>query len=150
MALAKLSIDFEARLGQFETELKRISSVADGMASKLSNSFDQVRSAASAVIPVLGGLGAAFTLASFADSIAGTLKFAAALDDMAERTGASVENLSALSGVAKLGGHDLELVEASVIKLNKALHGSDDESKGAAKAIAAPPSPIPAKSDVTE
>lgn len=137
MALAKLSIDFEARLGQFETELKRISSVADGMASKLSNSFDQVRSAASAVIPVLGGLGAAFTLASFADSIAGTLKFAAALDDMAERTGASVENLSALSGVAKLGGHDLELVEASVIKLNKALHGSDDESKGAAKAIAA-------------
>ncbi len=137
MPIAKLTIDLEARLGAFETELKRISSVADGMASKLAGSFDKVRSAASAVIPVLGGLGAAFTLASFADSIAGTIKFAAALDDMAERTGASVENLSALAGVARIGGHDMGMVEQSVIKLNKALHGSDDESKGAAKAIAA-------------
>ena len=87
--------------------------------------------------PIFAGLGAALTVGAFTATIANTIKFAAALDDMAERTGATVENLSALSGVARIGGHDLGVVETSVIKLNKALHGSDDEAKGAAKAIAA-------------
>lgn len=87
--------------------------------------------------PIFAGLGAALTVGAFTATIANTIKFAAALDDMAERTGATVENLSALSGVARIGGHDLGMVETSVIKLNKALHGSDDEAKGAAKAIAA-------------
>ena len=87
--------------------------------------------------PIFGALGAAISIGAFKDAIEGTIKFAAALDDMAEATGASVENLSALASVAKIGGHDFGQVEATIIKLNKALHGSDDESKGAAKAIAA-------------
>lgn len=87
--------------------------------------------------PIFGALGAAISIGAFKDAIEGTIKFAAALDDMAEATGASVENLSALASVAKIGGHDFDAVQSSIIKLNKALHGSDDESKGAAKAIAA-------------
>lgn len=106
-------------------------------AQSLTGGLGGLKSAASSLLPVLGGLGAALSIANFAETITGTIKFAAALDDMAERTGASVENLSALAGVAKLGGHDLEMVESSVIKLNKALQGSDDEAKGAAKALAA-------------
>ena len=61
----------------------------------------------------------------------------AGLKDAAERTGSSVENLSALKAVAKVGGHDFEQIEAAIVKLNKALHGTDDESKGAGKALAA-------------
>lgn len=106
-------------------------------AQSLTGGLGGLKSAASTLLPVLGGLGAALSIANFAETITGTIKFAAALDDMAERTGASVENLSALAGVAKIGGHDLEMVESSVIKLNKALQGSDDEAKGAAKALAA-------------
>ena len=106
-------------------------------AQSLTGGLGGLKSAASSLLPVLGGLGAALSIANFAETITGTIKFAAALDDMAERTGASVENLSALAGVAKIGGHDLEMVESSVIKLNKALQGSDDEAKGAAKALAA-------------
>jgi hypothetical protein len=101
------------------------------------NSLGTLSRSASALIPALGGIGAALSVGSFAAAINDSIKFAASLDDMAERTGATVENLSALSDVAKIGGHDLGMVETSVIKLNKALHGSDDESKGAAKAIAA-------------
>ena len=108
-----------------------------GWAQKLTGGLGGLKSAASTLLPVLGGLGTALSIANFAETITGTIKFAAALDDMAERTGASVENLSALASVAKLGGHDLEMVESSVIKLNKALQGSDDEAKGAAKALAA-------------
>lgn len=87
--------------------------------------------------PIFAGLGAALTAGAFTQTIANTIKFAAALDDMAEATGASVENLSALAGVAKIGGHDLGLVESSLQKLAKALHGTGEESKGAASALEA-------------
>ena len=87
--------------------------------------------------PIFAGLGAALTAGAFTQTIANTIKFAAALDDMAEATGASVENLSALAGVAKIGGHDLGMVESSLQKLAKALHGTGEESKGAASALEA-------------
>ena len=59
------------------------------------------------------------------------------MKEMAERTGSSVENLSGLSTIAKIGGRDFDAVEASIQKMNKALHGSDDEAKGAGHALAA-------------
>ncbi|NJD24074.1 MAG: phage tail tape measure protein [Betaproteobacteria bacterium] len=87
--------------------------------------------------PIFSGLTALLSFSAFKEGIENTIKFAAALDDMAERTGASVENLSALAGVAKIGGHELASVEAGMQKLAKALHLTDDETKGAGKALAA-------------
>lgn len=130
MAIAKLSIDFEARLAQFESELKRISSVADSVSGKLTGAFKGVALAASGLAGITGF---AALQAKVGDAIAGM----AELKDAAERTGASVENLSALKGVAKIGGRDFGEIEAAVVKLNKALHATDDESKGAGKALAA-------------
>jgi hypothetical protein len=99
--------------------------------------LDKLKSYSVGVSTVLGGLGSAITVAGFANLISSTISFAAALDDMAEATGASVENLSALSSVAKVGGHDIGTVEAGLMKLSKALHASDEVSKGAGKAIEA-------------
>lgn len=93
-------------------------------AQSLTGGLGGLKSAASTLLPVLGGLGAALSIANFAETITGTIKFAAALDDMAERTGASVENLSALAGVAKLGGHDLDMVEKTMQALNKELNAT--------------------------
>lgn len=88
-----------------------------------------------------GGLVGSIIGVDFADkiksAITSTYSFAASLDDMSESTGASVENLSALVGVAKIGGHDLGAMESSLQKLAKTLHSTDDESKGAGKALAA-------------
>jgi hypothetical protein len=58
-----------------------------------------------------------------------------AMKEMAEKTGATVETLSALSRVARIGGKDISIVENSMIRLTKALAGSDDEAKGAAHAL---------------
>ena len=130
MAIAKLSIDFEARIAQFEGELKRLSGVADSVTSKLSSSFKSIAMAGAG----LAGIGGFAALQSkVMDAVAGM----AELKDAAERTGASVENLSALKGVAKIGGRDFEQIEGAIVKLNKALHSTDDESKGAGKALAA-------------
>lgn len=88
-----------------------------------------------------GGLVGSLLGVDFVDkmksAITSTYSFAASLDDMSESTGASVENLSALVGVAKIGGHDLGSMEAGLQKLAKALHSTDEETKGAGKALAA-------------
>ena len=87
--------------------------------------------------PIFAGLGAALSFGALTAGITNTLKFAASLDDMAEKTGASVENLSALASVAKVGGHDIGLVDSALQKLAKSLHGTGEESKGAAAALEA-------------
>ena len=53
-------------------------------ANSLTGGLGGVQRAATTLIPVLGGLGAAFSIAKFAETISSTIKFAAALDDMAE------------------------------------------------------------------
>lgn len=85
----------------------------------------------SAGLAALGG-GAALT-----GLITSTISWAAAMDDAAERTGASVENLAGLARIAKISGSSLEEVEVGIIRLSKALAGADEEAKGAGHALAA-------------
>ena len=92
--------------------------------------------AAASKLPVLGAaLAGALSVGALTSGIQSAIKFAASLDDMAERTGASVESLSALGKVAKIGGHDLQVVETAAIRLSKAMAGADDEAKGAGHAF---------------
>jgi len=130
MALAKLSIDIEARLANFERDLSNISSKADQFASKMTSAFKGVGLA-------MAGLAGVGSFAVLKGNIDDAISGMADLKDAAERTGASVESLSALKGVAKIGGRDFAEVEGAIIRFNKALHGTDDESKGAGKALAA-------------
>lgn len=89
-------------------------------------------------LPILAtGIAAVFGGTSIAGFVRDSVSAMAALDDMAEKTGASVESLSALSDVAKIGGHDLGLVETGAIRMAKALSGADDEAKGAGHALKA-------------
>lgn len=59
----------------------------------------------------------------------------AALHGMAETTGATVESLSAMSDVARIGGEDLKSVESAMVRLTKALAGGDDEARAAGHAL---------------
>lgn len=83
------------------------------------------------------GLAGASTMAAFASQIQTAITAMGDLQDASEKTGASVENLSALKGVAKLSGQDFDTVTDSINRLSKALRGTDDESKGAGKALSA-------------
>lgn len=130
MAIAQLSIDIEARLANFERDMQRVASSSEAMAGKLTTAFKGVALATAG----LAGVG---SFAIFTANIQDAIGSMGDLKDAAERTGASVENLSALKGVAKIAGQDFASVESAIDKLNKALHSTDDESKGAGKAIAA-------------
>jgi len=83
------------------------------------------------------GLSGVASLAAFKGQIDSAIHSMAELKAASEKTGASVENLSALKGIAKIGDRDFGAIEGALGKLNKALHGTDDESKGAGKALAA-------------
>lgn len=103
----------------------------------VTHALGALESKAVALGPLFAAASAALSFAAFRGAIDGAISFAAKLDDMAASTGATVENLSALAGVAKISGTDLSLVEGGLTKLAKALHSTDEESKGAGKALAA-------------
>jgi len=83
------------------------------------------------------GIGAAIAaaIAAFVALTAAVIKNDAALDDMAEMTGASVESLSALKNVAFVSGQNFERVRAAMGNLSQTLSTVDDESKAAAVAL---------------
>ena len=96
-----------------------------------------LESAAQGISGKLAGLGVALSIGAAATFAKNMVSSAAALDDMAEKTGASVEELSKLEQVWKRGGHSAELVEQSMIRLSKALYDTGEGSQKAAKALAA-------------
>jgi len=69
--------------------------------------------------------------------VTGTIAWAAAMDDLSESTGASVENLAGLAKIAKVSGVEIAEVENGLIRLAKALAGADEEAKGAGRALEA-------------
>lgn len=116
------SADFTAGLTKSEHEMRRFT--------------DNVVRVGKQAAQLLAGVGvAAGTMA--AAFVKSTIDTAAGLDDLAEKTGASVEELSKLQQQARISGESMETIEMGLVRLTKALHGTDDEAKGAGKALAA-------------
>lgn len=135
------------------TAIDRASAVmatVKGKADELSKSADQVKAAWSAdvfdsftkgpALAVVGVLGAVATGAIglgtyFVGLAKQTMEAQAALKSMSEVTGASVEGLSAIRGVAKLAGTDMEAVAGGMTKLAKNVATGGDEIEKGLKAI---------------
>lgn len=69
------------------------------------------------------------------DGLTNAVKGLDRLDEMAQKTGASVEELSKLEKVALETGESFDGIEGALIKLTKGLAGADEETKGAAQAL---------------
>lgn len=99
----------------------------------LSSLQSSAASMAGVVAAASAALASLTVVAKFQDFVKG----AAALDDMAEKTGASVEKLSALQSVARVSGTDIATLEGGLVKFTKALNGIDTESSKAQQAFKA-------------
>lgn len=126
--IGSLVVELSANVARLSQDMNKAVTTVDGAMGK-------VRSAAAAATTALGLIGVGVSVAGFAHIIRGAIDANAALDDMAEKTGATVENLSALSDVARIGGHDMGTIEAGMVRLTKALAGGDDEAKAAGHAL---------------
>jgi hypothetical protein len=123
MAIATLTVDLVAKLAKFESNLGR----ATYMLKKSTGHWNDM----------LGSLGAGISAGGVVLFVKSAIDSLAALDDLAEKTGATVESLSALSDIARIGGHDMGTLEAGMVRLTKALAGGDDEAKAAGHALEA-------------
>ena len=130
MAIAKLSIDLETRLASFEKDLKQMSSLSEAAAGEIGKAF-------TGLTVVFAGLAGALSVGAIKQAFDSYVQGAAAMDDLAEITGSTVEKVSALSNVAKISGTDMGLLEGGMVKLAKAVTLVGDESSDAAAAFKA-------------
>jgi hypothetical protein len=122
MAVATLSIDLEARLARLEGDLSRATKSIEREAGRMEKAFVGVGGAVKNVVGLLGTGVATTWLINLARQ---TITGIDALNDLADATGASIENLSALEDIGARTGTTMDTVSAAVIRLNKELAETD-------------------------
>lgn len=129
MSLATLTVDFNARLANLETAVKRSADLTEKQATVMTKAYDGVTAAVRNVGGVLAGVFAVGTItAQFRAMVDGLTEIANAAD----ATGASVESLSALDDIARRNGRSIGDVTELVQELNKALKETDDSNQAKA------------------
>lgn len=129
MAIARLSIDLEARLANLQAGLDKAGLLAERNAQRMQNAFS---GASKALVAAGGAMAAAFSVSVITQWVNRTLEGIDALNDLADATGASVENLSALEDIALRTGNSVESASDAVVKMNKALADAKPGSDQAA------------------
>lgn len=130
MAIAKLSIDLEARLTKLESGLKQATSMAGQSASKMQSAFK-------GVALTFTGLAGALSLAGIKSAFDRYVEGAASMQKLAVITGTTTEKISALNSVARLSGTDVGQLESGMVRLSAALSKAGEEGKGTEKAFSA-------------
>lgn len=105
--------------------------------ASVSGGLKGLGAAASSLQAIIGTIGGLAVTSMFAGWAKNTIAAASALDDLADATGSSVENLSRLSNIARVSGADFGTIDAAIKKLAVGMAGVDEESTRAGKALAA-------------
>lgn len=129
MAVAgTLEIQMAANLARLSKDMSEAKGVVGGAMRNIEGAVSSAKS----VLATLGlgaGVGGILLIAK------NSIDAAAALDDMAESTGASVAEISKLSQQARISGVEMTLVEQTLQRLSRSLNGTDEESKKATRAL---------------
>lgn len=96
-----------------------------------------VQSSAVSLNKALTALGAGLSIGAVGALAKQMIVSAAALEDVAEKTGSTVEKLSQLQNVARIFGHDFDGLTSQMIKFSSVLagQGTEDESRGVGAAL---------------
>lgn len=128
--LVKLGLD----AAEFTSGLTKAQYQAQQFARSASRDFDSLRSSIKSVAGFIGGLYIGDVLLQNAKSI---IAEAEALNDLADSTGASVEQLSALRNQAYIAGTDIGTLQGALNKLAAGMAGTDEETSKAKDALKA-------------
>ncbi|VVE51914.1 hypothetical protein PMO31116_04713 [Pandoraea morbifera] len=129
MSIGTITVDLLAKTGSFETDVNRAAKLAEKRAKEIDAAFARVGV----------GIGLGLTAAGGAAVLLGksAIDQLAALDDAAQKTGASVENLSKIQQSTMAFSHNFGDVETAISRLAKGMATVDDESNKTNKALAA-------------
>lgn len=120
MTIGSIVVDLLARTGSFETDVNRAAKTAQKRAKEID---DAVSKAGAAVGAALGAAGIAAVY--FGKQLVDGLD---ALNDVADATGASIENISALEDVAMRTGSSMDTVTGALVKFNGVLKEVDGKN----------------------
>ena len=141
-ALGSLVVKLALEHAEFTKGLDKSSQEALKFSKSSQDAFDKfersAKSSISSVVKNVVGLGAAYLSVNTAiTEFNSTVSDLAALDDLAQKTGASAEQLSRIQKVATAFGQDFSLVDNSLTKLAKGLGDLDNEGGKANTALEA-------------
>lgn len=126
--LATLSINLEARLAELQAGFDKAGRLAEKNAAAVEARYNRLASAAASVGAALAG---AFSGAALVQFFRTTVNGLDALNDLADATGASIENLSALEDIAARTGTAFETVGSALVRFNAELATAKEGSQTA-------------------
>lgn len=123
--LGSLVLEIGANVAKFTEDMGRVSAIAEASGRRMEAAFNLAKRAIQGIVIEESGRR---TFEYLKEAIDKSIESSAGLVQLSERTGATVENLSALSAVAKLSGTDTEELATGLQKLAKSM--VDAESGG--------------------
>lgn len=129
-SLGQLVVNLEANIARFTSDMGRASQTVEQTMGRMNAAADVVKG-------VLGAVGVALSVDALVSEANRAIGALADLDDMAQKTGSSVEMLSRLGKVAAMTGVDFGTVDGALVKLSKNLADIDEKGSKTAKALAA-------------
>lgn len=120
-----ITIDIEARLAKLEEGVRK----ANGTLDRFGSSMGRLGASASAALKAsIAGFATAFTADVFIDRAKAIVDESAALIDLADSLGTTVEAASRLNNQVKIAGGDFAEFENAALRLAKGMAGADEES----------------------
>ncbi|MGL5934259.1 MAG: phage tail tape measure protein, partial [Cetobacterium sp.] len=119
---AALTIDFNARLASVESDMRRIGNSAEALDRRLSNVGAGLKGAAI-------GAGVATIVGAFAAATKSSIDFADNLNDLSQKTGASVKDLASLKLAAEQNGTSIDQLGKGLGALGRNLIAARDGNK---------------------
>lgn len=129
MAVGSITVDLLAKTGSFETDLNRAAKLSEQRSKEIAKNFSDIGTAVG-----LGVAGAVTALAAVGTQAVDQL---ATLDDLTQKTGASVERLSQIQQTATAFGQDFGEIDSAISRLAKGMATVDSETNKTQKALAA-------------
>lgn len=128
MANAAITVDLNARIAQFETEIKRSTASLDGFGNKGSAALASLKSFGA-------GLAGALSVGAIASFAKAGIDAADSLNDMSQRLGVSVKDLASFKLAAEQSGTSLDGVGAGIARLSKSIGEAEGGNKKLAGAL---------------
>jgi cytochrome c556 len=126
--LATLSINLEARLAELQAGFDKAARLAEKNGADVEARYNRLASVAAGVGTALA---AAFSGAALVQFFRTTVNGLDALNDLADATGASIENLSALEDIAARTGTAFDTVGSALVRFNAELATAKEGSQTA-------------------
>lgn len=133
-ALGSLIVSVEANVARFSSDMGKIAQIAESRMQQVDKAMGLVSNS----LKALGaGLVIGLTFEKIKGQIDSAISSAAGMQQLAERTGGTVEKLSGLASVAKLSGTSTDDLASGIQKLSKAMVDAENGGKNTGAAFKA-------------